>query len=144
MSFSLIRNLKFQSWKSSNLHNYNSVSYKYLNIMYFRANSKCRMHCRNQWNYIKFHFSEETIFVTFDGWKGAFDYWCRYDSRDIFPVGWCAKSDHPLQSPRQKVTVLKGRKFLTFLLITVGRCSSRNTLDIFSRALVNCVLTSFF
>jgi len=45
---------------------------------------------------------EETIFVTFDGWKGAFDYWCRYDSRDIFPVGWCAKSDHPLQSPRQK------------------------------------------
>ena len=49
-------------------------------------------------------FTEETIFVTFDGWKGAFDYWCRYDSRDIFPVGWCAKTDHPLQPPGQKVS----------------------------------------
>ena len=43
------------------------------------------------------------IHVTFDGWKGAFDYWCRYDSRDIFPVGWCASSNHPLQPPGQKV-----------------------------------------
>ena len=48
-------------------------------------------------------FLEETIFVTFDGWKGAFDYWSRYDTRDIFPVGWCARSDHPLQPPNQKV-----------------------------------------
>lgn len=44
----------------------------------------------------------DQIHVTFDGWKGAFDYWCRYDSRDIFPVGWCAKSGHPLQPPGQK------------------------------------------
>ncbi|KAG7275843.1 hypothetical protein CRUP_016783, partial [Coryphaenoides rupestris] len=27
------------------------------------------------------------IFVMFDGWRGAFDYWCPCDSRDIFPVG---------------------------------------------------------
>lgn len=40
--------------------------------------------------------------MTFDGWRGAFDYWCRYDSRDIFPVGWCAKSCHPMQPPGQK------------------------------------------
>uniref|UniRef100_A0A182JCR0 Uncharacterized protein n=1 Tax=Anopheles atroparvus TaxID=41427 RepID=A0A182JCR0_ANOAO len=45
---------------------------------------------------------EEQIHVTFDGWRGAFDYWCRYDSRDIFPVGWCAKSCHPMQPPGQK------------------------------------------
>ena len=45
------------------------------------------------------------IHVTFDGWKGAFDYWCRYDSRDIFPVGWCASSNHPLQPPGQKVRI---------------------------------------
>ncbi|ENN80368.1 hypothetical protein YQE_03203, partial [Dendroctonus ponderosae] len=44
----------------------------------------------------------DQIHVTFDGWKGAFDYWCKYDSRDIFPVGWCAKSGHPLQPPGQK------------------------------------------
>ncbi|XP_063696427.1 polycomb protein Scm isoform X2 [Culicoides brevitarsis] len=45
---------------------------------------------------------DDQIYVTFDGWRGAFDYWCRYDSRDIFPVGWCAKSCHPLQPPGQK------------------------------------------
>ncbi|KAL0276404.1 UNVERIFIED_CONTAM: hypothetical protein PYX00_003990 [Menopon gallinae] len=44
----------------------------------------------------------EMIHVTFDGWRGAFDYWCRYDSRDIFPVGWCSKSGHPLQPPGRK------------------------------------------
>ena len=50
-------------------------------------------------------FLDEMIHVTFDGWKGAFDYWCRYDSRDIFPVGWCASSNHPLQPPGQKVII---------------------------------------
>ncbi|KAL7300347.1 hypothetical protein TKK_0006972 [Trichogramma kaykai] len=45
---------------------------------------------------------DQSIHVSFDGWRGAFDYWCRYDSRDIFPPGWCQKSGHPLQPPRQK------------------------------------------
>lgn len=45
---------------------------------------------------------EDQIFVTFDGWRGAFDYWCSYDSRDIFPVGWCKASNHPLQPPGNK------------------------------------------
>ncbi|CAG9865136.1 unnamed protein product [Phyllotreta striolata] len=44
----------------------------------------------------------EQIHVTFDGWRGAFDYWCKYNSRDIFPVGWCARSGHPMQPPGQK------------------------------------------
>ena len=46
--------------------------------------------------------NNDMIYVTFDGWKGAFDYWTRYDSRDIFPAGWCQSSDHPLQPPGQK------------------------------------------
>ena len=41
----------------------------------------------------------QEVFVTFDGWRGAFDYWCRYDSRDIFPVGWCSVTKHSLQAP---------------------------------------------
>lgn len=45
---------------------------------------------------------DDQIHVTFDGWRGAFDYWTVYDSRDIFPVGWCAKSCHPMQPPGQK------------------------------------------
>ncbi|CAC5396827.1 SCMH1 [Mytilus coruscus] len=44
----------------------------------------------------------DQIHVTFDGWRGAFDYWCRFDSRDIFPVGWCNASGHPIQPPGQK------------------------------------------
>ncbi|KAH3729477.1 hypothetical protein DPMN_055449 [Dreissena polymorpha] len=44
----------------------------------------------------------EQVHVRFDGWKGAFDYWCRYDDRDIYPVGWCARTGHPLQPPGQK------------------------------------------
>ena len=39
------------------------------------------------------------IFISFDGWRGAFDYWCDSDSRDIFPVGWAASTGHYLQSP---------------------------------------------
>ena len=46
--------------------------------------------------------NKDQIHVTFDGWRGAFDYWTQHDSRDIFPVGWCAKSGHSLQPPGQK------------------------------------------
>ncbi|XP_039754917.1 polycomb protein Scm [Pararge aegeria] len=51
----------------------------------------------------------DQIHVTFDGWRGAFDYWCRYDSRDIFPVGWCARAGHPLQPPGQKSATAPSR-----------------------------------
>lgn len=55
--------------------------------------------------------NNDSIHVCFDGWKGAFDYWCRFDSRDIFPVGWCAMSGHPLQPPGQKLTVSSGSRY---------------------------------
>ncbi|XP_049336468.1 polycomb protein SCMH1 isoform X2 [Astyanax mexicanus] len=45
--------------------------------------------------------------VTFDGWRGAFDYYCRYDSRDIFPVGWCSLTGDNLQPPGTKVGLPK-------------------------------------
>lgn len=53
----------------------------------------------------------DQIHVEFDGWKGAFDYWCRYDSRDIFPVGWCHKTNHPLQPPGTKDREKKPRRY---------------------------------
>lgn len=49
----------------------------------------------------------EEVFIMFDGWRGAFDYWCKYDSRDIFPVGWCALTKHPLQPPGNNVSLPK-------------------------------------
>ncbi|KGL83306.1 Sex comb on midleg-like 2, partial [Tinamus guttatus] len=49
----------------------------------------------------------DEVFVTFDGWRGAFDYWCRYDSRDIFPVGWCSLTGDALQPPGSNVSITK-------------------------------------
>ncbi|XP_053737568.1 polycomb protein SCMH1-like isoform X1 [Synchiropus splendidus] len=53
------------------------------------------------------------VLVTFDGWQGAFDYYCRYDSRDIFPVGWCALTGDNLQPPGTKVVLPKNIGLLT-------------------------------
>ncbi|XP_075764735.1 polycomb protein SCMH1 isoform X2 [Pelodiscus sinensis] len=47
------------------------------------------------------------VLVTFDGWRGAFDYWCRYDSRDVFPVGWCSLTGDNLQPPGTKAGIPK-------------------------------------
>ncbi|XP_043108789.1 sex comb on midleg-like protein 2 isoform X1 [Puntigrus tetrazona] len=49
----------------------------------------------------------DKIFIMFDGWRGAFDYWCQYDSRDIFPVGWCQLTSHSLQPPGNCFTFSK-------------------------------------
>uniref|UniRef100_A0A8C4R4S8 Scm polycomb group protein homolog 1 n=1 Tax=Eptatretus burgeri TaxID=7764 RepID=A0A8C4R4S8_EPTBU len=55
--------------------------------------------------------SGDRVLLAFDGWRGAFDYWCRYDSRDIFPVGWCEKSGDNLQPPGTKVSIPKPPMF---------------------------------
>lgn len=47
------------------------------------------------------------VLVTFDGWQGAFDYYCRFDSRDIFPVGWCHLTGDNLQPPGTKGLALR-------------------------------------
>ncbi|CAG0923964.1 unnamed protein product, partial [Notodromas monacha] len=55
--------------------------------------------------------NQDMVHISFDGWKGAFDYWCRYDSRDIFPVGWCSAAGHPLQPPGQKWSTKPGSRY---------------------------------
>ncbi|XP_077193295.1 lethal(3)malignant brain tumor-like protein 4 isoform X2 [Paroedura picta] len=37
--------------------------------------------------------------IHFDGWDPIFDFWIDADSPDIHPMGWCAKTGHPLQLP---------------------------------------------
>ncbi|XP_037625399.1 sex comb on midleg-like protein 2 isoform X1 [Sebastes umbrosus] len=49
----------------------------------------------------------DEVFIMFDGWRGAFDYWCKYDSRDVFPVGWCSLTKHSLQPPGNSVSLPK-------------------------------------
>ncbi|KAM9384720.1 sex comb on midleg-like protein 2 isoform 2-T2 [Pholidichthys leucotaenia] len=54
----------------------------------------------------------DEVFIMFDGWRGAFDYWCKYDSRDIFPVGWCSLTKHSLQPPGNSVNLPKHLQIL--------------------------------
>ncbi|KAM4797300.1 lethal(3)malignant brain tumor-like protein 4 isoform 2-T2 [Rhinophrynus dorsalis] len=42
---------------------------------------------------------ENRIKLHFDGWSPLYDFWVDVDSADIHPVGWCAKTGHPLQLP---------------------------------------------
>ncbi|XP_008578042.1 PREDICTED: sex comb on midleg-like protein 2 [Galeopterus variegatus] len=49
----------------------------------------------------------DEVHITFDGWSGAFDYWCKYYSRDIFPVGWCRLTGDVLQPPGKSVRIVK-------------------------------------
>ncbi|XP_016008182.1 sex comb on midleg-like protein 2 isoform X1 [Rousettus aegyptiacus] len=49
----------------------------------------------------------DEVYITFDGWSGAFDYWCKYYCRDIFPVGWCRLTGDVLQPPGAHVSVTK-------------------------------------
>ncbi|KAL7297830.1 hypothetical protein TKK_0008863 [Trichogramma kaykai] len=40
--------------------------------------------------------------IRFDGWPENHAYWVDDDSPDIHPVGWCAKTGHPLEPPPLK------------------------------------------
>ena len=78
--------------------------------------------------------NNDMIYVTFDGWRGAFDYWTRYDCRDVFPAGWCQASGHPLQPPGQK-TYPGGKTKLLIKIIS-------NFNSILGKAKVNLSLPS--
>ncbi|KAM7362451.1 lethal (3) malignant brain tumor isoform 2-T4 [Cochliomyia hominivorax] len=38
--------------------------------------------------------------LSFDGYDSAYDFWLNADSMDIFPPGWCAKTNRILQPPK--------------------------------------------
>ncbi|VDN22094.1 unnamed protein product [Gongylonema pulchrum] len=51
------------------------------------------------------------ITIGYDGWSEAYDSKERYDSRQIFPIGWAAKCGLEIQPPRRiKVKSKKSRK----------------------------------
>uniref|UniRef100_A0A673YV74 L3MBTL histone methyl-lysine binding protein 4 n=1 Tax=Salmo trutta TaxID=8032 RepID=A0A673YV74_SALTR len=37
--------------------------------------------------------------IRFDGWHEKFDFWVDSDLPDLHPVGWCARTGHPLEPP---------------------------------------------
>ena len=42
---------------------------------------------------------DEQLLIHFDGWSMDYDYWCRPDSTDIHPRGWCSSHGVELQAP---------------------------------------------
>jgi len=72
----------------------------------------------------------DQIHIMFDGWKGAVDYWCRYDSRDIFPVGWCALANHPLQPPGHRGRASVKLHLLLYCAIFTSHTIANDTLII--------------
>jgi len=42
--------------------------------------------------------------IRFDGWPETHTYSVDDDSPDIHPVGWCAKTGHPLEPPLSKLS----------------------------------------
>lgn len=53
---------------------------------------------------------DELIYVVFDGWNKTSGYWCRFDSRDIFPIKWCERSGHILQPPGKQIDTNANRR----------------------------------
>ena len=42
---------------------------------------------------------DEQLLIHFDGWSVDYDYWCKPDSTDLHPKGWCSSHRVKLQAP---------------------------------------------
>jgi len=51
--------------------------------------------------------NEYRLRIHFDGWDDIYDDWFEADSLDLYPVGWCEKTGHPLETPLSKYFVSK-------------------------------------
>uniref|UniRef100_A0A915L3C6 Uncharacterized protein n=1 Tax=Romanomermis culicivorax TaxID=13658 RepID=A0A915L3C6_ROMCU len=73
---------------------------------------------------------EEKILVEFDGWNTS--EWLRYDSRDIFPVGWWQRSGAKIQNvpSKRKRGGHQGQKNRDSLTTTAGSSETPTTPDI--------------
>ena len=49
--------------------------------------------------------NEYRLRIHFDGWDDIYDDWFEADSLDLYPVGWCEKTGHPLETPLSKFFV---------------------------------------
>ncbi len=43
---------------------------------------------------------DDQLLIHFDNWGTEYDYWCRPDSEDIHPAGWCNNQGKALQAPK--------------------------------------------
>lgn len=50
--------------------------------------------------------NEYRLRIHFDGWDDIYDDWFEADSLDLYPVGWCEKTGHPLETPLSKLLAI--------------------------------------
>ena len=43
--------------------------------------------------------NSKQLLIHFDGWSNRYDYWCRSDTTDIHPVGWCSRNGKAVVKP---------------------------------------------
>ena len=46
--------------------------------------------------------NEYRLRIHFDGWDDIYDDWFEADTLELYPVGWCEKTGHPLETPLSK------------------------------------------
>ena len=61
--------------------------------------------------------SKGELLIHFDGWTSAYDYWCKPDSTDIHPVGWCEENDKHLNPPKGELVPVSKKGLDTMLLL---------------------------
>ena len=51
---------------------------------------------------------DDQLLIHFDGWGPRYDYWCKPDSTDIHPKGWCGKNGRrsDLQPPKGDLKIM--------------------------------------
>ena len=48
---------------------------------------------------------EFKVKVHFDGWDDIYEDWFDSDSTDLHQIGWCEKSNYPLEAPISKMAI---------------------------------------
>ena len=59
---------------------------------------------------------ETEVYILFEGSKRKLDFWCFYDDRSIFPLGWCKKSGHPIDG-KVEIPGIKHLHYSIYLIL---------------------------
>ena len=46
--------------------------------------------------------NEHRVRLHYDGWDDIYDEWFESESLDLYSIGWCEKTGHPLETPLSK------------------------------------------
>ena len=52
----------------------------------------------------------------FDGWGDDFNQFVEWRSADIYPIAWCELVRHPLQAPKESISIPDGKGAKRYIL----------------------------